>query len=99
MIILKTAGVVSLLGTLPGEPEPVPEDQIISLKRIIEAGAPLDPYPYLKEGRRVRILRGPLAGAEGILVQKVNQHRLVLSIDILRQSASVTIEPADVEAI
>jgi len=99
MSVLKTPGVVRFLGIIPGEPEPVPEEQIAALRRLIESGAPLDPYPYLKEGRRIRIVRGPLAGVEGILVQKVGDNRLVLSIDLLQQSASATIDPADVEPV
>ncbi len=88
-----------MLGVIPGEPEPVPEEQIWSLKKVIDAGINIDPFPYLKEGQRVRIIRGPLAGIEGILVQKPNQNYLVLSVDIISQSTAVTIEAGDVEAV
>jgi len=57
-------------GSIPGEPEPVPEEQIVSLRKIIESGIHLEPYPYLKEGQQVRIARGPFSGIEGILVKK-----------------------------
>ncbi len=97
--VLKTKGVVRILGAVPGDPEPVPDEQVLSLKKAVEAGAALDPYPYLKEGRRVRIIRGPLKGVEGVLVQKPGGHHLVLSVDILRQSTAVTIETGDVEAV
>ncbi len=99
LAVLKTKGVVRFLGAVAGEPEPVPEEQILPLKKIINAGAALDPYPYLREGRRVRIAKGPLAGVEGILVQKSGQNRLVLSVDILRQSTAVRVEAGDVEAV
>ncbi len=95
--VLKTAGVVRLLGSPHGEPEAVPGDQVEALQRIIAADAPIDAYPYLREGQRVRIVRGPLAGIEGILEQKTGGHTLVLSIDILEKSASVSIDPGDVE--
>ncbi len=97
--ILKTQSVVRILGTVTGEPEPVPEEQIQSLMKIIDAGVPLDPYPYLQEGQRIRIKRGPLAGIEGLLVEKTGQQKLVLSIDILSQSTSVTIQASEVERI
>ena len=99
MTVLKTKGVVRMLGVVPGKPEPVPEEQIGYLKRIIDAGVEIDPFPYLREGQRVRIIRGPLAGLEGILVQKPNQHYLVLSVDIISQSTAVTIEAGNVEAV
>ncbi len=97
--VLKTPGVVKFLSSRPGPPEPVPESQIASLKNLVAAGKDIEPYPYLQEGRRVRIKWGPLAGVEGILVEKRGQHMLVLSIDILRQGASVRIDAADVEPV
>lgn len=97
LAILKTPGVVRFIGIIPGEPEPVPDEQIDSLKRLVESKENLDPYPYLKEGQRVRIKKGPLAGVEGILTEKAGQHILVLSVDILRQGVSIKIDASDVE--
>ena len=97
--VLKTQGVVKFLSNRPGHPDPVPNEQISSLKNLVALGKDLEPYPYLKEGRRVRIKFGPLAGIEGILTEKRGQHMLVLSIDILQQGASVRIDAADVEPV
>lgn len=97
--VLKTKGVVRFLGVVPGEPEPVPDAQIICLQRLIESKEDLDPYPYLKEGQRVRIKRGPLAGVEGDLVERAGKHFLVLSVDILRQGVSLKIEASEVESV
>jgi transcription antitermination factor NusG len=99
LAILKTPGVVRFISNIPGEPEPVPDDQIISLKRLVESKENLDPYPYLKEGQRVRIKKGPLKGVEGILVERHGQHILVLSVDILRQGVSIKIDASDVESV
>jgi transcription antitermination factor NusG len=97
--LLRTKGVVRLLGTIPGEPEPVPEEQITALKRLVESKQQLDPYPYLKEGQRIRINTGALAGVEGILVEKSGQHMLVLSVDILRQGVSLKVDASEVEPV
>ncbi len=97
--VLKTSGVVKFLGVKPNEPEPVPEEQIISLKRLVENREHIDPYPYLKEGQRVRIKKGPLAGVEGLLSKRAGQHILILSVDILRQGVSLKIDAADVERV
>lgn len=99
LTVLKTHGVVRFLGIVPGEPEPVSEEQIISLKRLLENKESIDPYPYLKEGQRVRIKKGPLKGVEGILVEKAGKHILVLSVDILRQGLSLKIDASDVESV
>lgn len=99
LAILKTPGVVRFIGIIPGEPEPVPEEQIISLKKAVESKEAIDPYPYLKEGQRVRIKKGPLKGVEGILVERPGLHLLVLSVDILRQGVSLKIDASDVERV
>lgn len=99
MGVLKTKGIVRLLGAEPGRPETVPEEQILSLKRLVDNKTSLDPYPYLKEGQRVRIKRGPLTGVEGILIEKTGQHILVLSVDIIQQGAGLKIEASEVEAV
>ena len=99
LVVLKTPGVVKFIGQTPGEPEPVPVEQVLSLKRLVESKEAIDPYPYLKEGNRVRIRSGALAGVEGILVERKGIHHLVLSVDILRQGVAIKIESASVEAI
>lgn len=100
--VLKVKGTVRLLGSSPGEPEPIPDEQIISLKKLVEnksASGGLDPYPYLKEGQRVRIKKGALYGVEGILIERLGQHMLVISVDILRQGVALKIEASEVERV
>lgn len=99
MVVLKTSGVVRFVGFKPGDPENVPDEQIDSLKKLVENKASLDPYPYLKEGRRVRIKRGPLKGVEGIIVQRHGQHMIVLSVDVLQQGAALKIDTSQVENV
>ena len=62
------------------------------MREICVTKLPCDPYPYLTEGREVRVIRGPLAGLSGILIRKKSKHRLVVSIDLLRQSVAVEID-------
>jgi len=96
LAILKTPGIVSLLGTA-GEAEPVSDGEIDSLKRLVSSRVPIEPYPYLKEGRRVRVKRGALEGIEGVLVEIRGGHSLVLSVDILRRGVSVRVDASDIE--
>ena len=39
-------GVVRFLGISPREPEPIPDEQIISLKRVVESKELIVPYPF-----------------------------------------------------
>lgn len=97
--VLKVKGVVRLICTLPGEPASIPDEQILFLQKLVENKETLDPYPYLNEGQRVRITKGPLNGVEGILVEKLDKHLLILSVDVLRQGVALTINASDVEKI
>lgn len=95
--VLKTPGVVTFIKTPSGEPEPIPEEEIVPLRKAIENGREIDPYPYLKEGQTVRIKSGPLAGATGILKKKEKQHYFIISIHILQRAVSVKIDVSEVE--
>lgn len=94
--ILKVPSVVRIIG-FRGRPEPIPEEQIQGVKTLVFNQMELDPYPYISEGDRVRIVRGPLRGLEGILLEKKNRFTFVLSIDLIQQSVACEIDAADVE--
>ena len=97
--ILKTDGVVRILGN-DGKPAPIPDEQISTIQRLMKNGIAGTPSPYLKEGMRVRVVNGPLSGIEGFLVKTQPQkHRLVLSVDLIKESISVEINELDVEPI
>lgn len=96
--VLQTVGVVRLVG-LSGAPEPVPEEQIEAIRAMIENRLPYDPHPYIKEGMMVRVKRGPLAGTEGVLVEKKKHFRFVINVDLIQKSVAVDIDSADVEPV
>jgi len=97
--ILKTDSVVRILGN-DGKPIPIPDEQIFAIQALIKNGMPITPFPYLKEGMRVRVVNGPLMGIEGILLKtRPQKHRLVISVDLLKESVSVEIDELDVEAL
>ena len=56
-----------------------------------------EPHPFLNVGDRVRIVAGPLAGWEGILIRRKQELRLVLSIQIIMRSISVEVSELDIE--
>jgi len=89
--VVSTDGVVCMV-SFQGSPAPIPDEEIEAVREICLTKLPCDPYPYLTEGRWVRVVRGPLDGLTGILVRKKSKHRLVVSIDILQQSVAVEID-------
>jgi transcription antitermination factor NusG len=98
LAVLRTEGVVNILGQ--GERiEPVPEEEIESLRRLLAAKPRCLAHPFLQEGAWVRVKRGVLKNLEGLLVRVKNQTRLVLSITLLSQSVSTEIDAKDVECV
>jgi transcription antitermination factor NusG len=96
--VLEVPGVARLIG-FNGQPYALPEGEISMLREGIASALHIEPHPYLSEGCRVRIARGPLCGAEGLLVRKKNGFRVVLSLDLIAMSAAVEVDEADVKLI
>ena len=96
--VLETFGVARIVG-VNGTAVPVPDEQITAVRTMVEHRLPYDPHPYLVEGMRVRIKCGPLIGAEGILIEKRQRHRLVISVELIQQAVAVDVESADVEPL
>lgn len=96
--ILKTPGLVHIVG-IGNEPEPVDEHELEAIRMVTNAGVLTHPWPFIQIGDVVRVVDGPLSGAEGILVEEKNKHRLVLSISRLESSISVEVGPSDVQFV
>lgn len=96
--VLLTPGVVRLVG-FGNRAAPLPDEEIEALRNVLVHGVHSEPHPYLSVGRRVRITRGALAGMAGVLIRKKGRVRLVLSIDLIRQSAMIEVDSADVGVI
>ncbi len=99
LTVLNTAGVVGFVGIRRAEPFEVREKDIWTIRRFLQEEIQMDPFPYLREGRRVYIRSGPLKGAEGFIIRKDKHCRLVISLDLLMQSVSVEIDQACVEGL
>ena len=94
--VLGTPGVARFV-SVNGRPAEVPDCDIESLQRGVANGIHTEPHPYLKVGQKVRIKRGPLAGAEGILVRKKEKLRVVLSVHLIMRSVAAEVEVGDLE--
>ena len=90
--VQKVAGVVEIVGS-GSRPEPIPEEEIDALRRLMTSVLPYDPHPYLHEGMKVEVIRGPL---QGILLRKEKRHRLVIGVHLIQQAAAVEIDVNDV---
>jgi transcription antitermination factor NusG len=96
--VLRLPGVVRFVA-FHGQPAPLPTGDIEALRNGIAQWLQPEHHPYLTAGRRVKVVQGPLSGAQGILVRWKNSCRLVISIDAIMRSVSVEIDEADVEPL
>lgn len=96
--VLRAPGVCWLVGAA-GIPVSIPQPDIDCLRKLSDSSLACQPHPYLKCGDRVRVRSGPLVGMEGILVQVKRQWRVVVTMDLLRQSAAVEIDAATLERL
>jgi transcription antitermination factor NusG len=98
--IMNTRGVVRILGERWDRLAPVEDSEIDAIQRLGRSELALQPYPYLREGQRVRIVQGALAGVEGILVRnKASRGLLVISVNLLNRSVAVEVDCASVDPV
>jgi len=96
--VLKAPGIAGFVGNSNG-PLPIPDQQIEDIRTVLAARAECEVLPILEEGDRVRVLRGPLAGVVGRLVQSNSTARLLISIEMINKTLAVSVLRQDVELI
>jgi transcription antitermination factor NusG len=93
LLVLTVPGVVRVV-SFNGKPASLADEEIKALKISVAVRA-AEPYPYLTEGKRIRIAGGPLKGLEGIVVRRKGKLRAVVSIPSIMQSYAVEVDAAD----
>ena len=93
--MLKCSGVVNII-SFDGVPAPIPNQEIASIRQLVESDMQYDPCPLIHEGMMVEVIHGPLMGVIGRLLRKSAQARLILSVDLIKQAVSVEVDAADV---
>ncbi|MBV9341418.1 MAG: UpxY family transcription antiterminator [Acidobacteria bacterium] len=96
--VLRTPGVVRFVGHSPSGTV-VPDEQIESIRKLIEENIPWVSHPFLKVGQRVRVRGGALDNLEGIVVRRNGEDALVISVDAIQRSLSVSIKGYDLEVV
>jgi transcription antitermination factor NusG len=95
--VLTVAGVVRII-SFNGQLACLSDQEIQALKTSIALRA-AEPYPYLVEGKRVRITTGPLSGLCGVVIRRKGKLRVVVSIHSIMQSFAVELDAADAELV
>jgi hypothetical protein len=71
---------------------PVDDGEIAAIQTVVSSGLQAEPWPYLELGQRIRIEQDALQGLEGILVNFKGNHRIVVSVSLLRRSVALEID-------
>jgi transcription antitermination factor NusG len=96
--VLQSYGALSFVGC-GKDPIPVPESQIEDVRRIVASKVPFGSHAFLEIGQRVRIRGGVLDGIEGILERRKGKDQLILSVQTIQRSLSLSLEGYDVEPV
>jgi transcriptional antiterminator NusG len=96
LAIVRTLGVVNILGYGEQKDIWVPDEQIESVRILVDRQIPLAQHPYLQAGKYIRVINGPFAGTIGIIKQVRGKRRLVVQLDLLRRAVACELSAGDV---
>src|SRR5262249_53545074 len=96
--VLQTDGVISFVGS-QRVGTAIPDEQIETVRTLMEQKVGCQSHPFLKVGQRVRVRGGALDGMEGVLVSQNGDDSLVISVDAIQRSLAVRINGYRVEAV
>jgi transcription antitermination factor NusG len=96
--VASTDGVVRVLGQGWDALQPVPDEQVEGVRRLVTKAEGARAVPWIHVGDRVRITRGPLSGLEGMVRDRCRgRATFVVNVDLLQRSVGVELEAALLE--
>ncbi len=89
--VLSTPGVVRYV-TFEGKAVPIPEKQIEAIRYFLSSeDAPVEWTDQFSPGQSVEVMKGPLRGLRGELIEISGKHRVRVEVEAIGQSLLVTI--------
>ena len=74
-------------------------NQLRDIQRLIDSGAPITAEERLEVGMPARIIKGPLAGMSGQVVQNKRGLKFVLQVQFIQRAASIEVDGSVIEAL
>lgn len=96
--IYRIDGVAGVLGH-GGKYPAISEKEMEDIRRVTGCSLPLDLYPSLPVGKKVRVVSGILSGLKGTLVRWKNSQSVVVTVNLIQQGAAVNVSPQDLEPL
>jgi transcription antitermination factor NusG len=90
--LLSVPGVTGIVGA-GKTPIPVEPNELEAIRIMIATGVAVEACMPLTIGRKVKIQKGPLAGVEGVIIERRGHQRLVVTVSLLNRSVSAVVDP------
>lgn len=95
--LLTIPGVVNVV-SVGKVPVPLDDAEIATVRNAIRSRLPIEPWPFVETGKRVRLGSGQGTGIDGFLLPGEEGQRIVVNLSALRKAVAVGIERDWVEA-
>jgi transcription antitermination factor NusG len=89
--VLNVDGITRFI-SFDGTPASISDDEIRTIKLMIDGDMNPAPESYFVIGDHVRVIGGPLAGMEGMLIEKKGTRRLFIRFHSVSQAISVDVQ-------
>jgi transcriptional antiterminator RfaH len=89
--VLNIPGVIRYV-TFEGKAVPIPENQILMVKKLLDNEIEIEEAgEALYDGAKVEIIRGPLIGIKGELIDFAGKKRVIIRLDEIRKSVVISV--------
>jgi transcription antitermination factor NusG len=91
---IKVVSIPSVIRVLSfnGQPADISDQEIESIRICVRSGVGLEPHLFPEIGERVRVVSGAFEGVEGTVVNRKNNCKLVISINLIHQAVALEID-------
>ena len=97
--IINTPGAVAYV-TFEGKAAKIPEDQIIAMRIAVDSNMQIElAKENIQAGERVKVIAGPLKGAEGEFVGEAHKRNFILNMINIGYTLKIEINASDVVKI
>jgi len=77
----------------------VSRDEIAAIELVGRAGVPAQPWPFVETGQTVYLGQGPLRGLTGMVLERKQESKLIISVQLLKRSIAVEIDRTWISAV
>jgi transcription antitermination factor NusG len=95
--LMRLPGLLSIVGNAAG-PVVIPGSDMELLRRLITCKT-IEPHPFMTKGDKVRVITGPLAGVIGVVLEKSNGLRFIVTLGMIGKSVSLQVDGSALELI